>query len=151
MNHFRIICFADAGFATLHDEHSTESNATAFGKVLYRGGVIRCHGFLLGRRCAKIQRVCRSSLSAECHAAVMAGDYALRYQILLVELLTHRYQIRKLRPPTNCPTLNHFGKVHTDAQLKQGELFPLRQEFGPNIIWQNEIRRRIGIIANRAD
>ena len=138
LTHFRIICFTDAGFATLHDEHSIESNVTIFGKVLYRDGVIHCHGFLLDHRCAKIQRVCRSSLSAECHAAVTAGDYSLWYQILLIELLTHRYQIRKLCPPTNCPMLNPFETGPTDSELKIERLFVIHQEFDPTVIWSNE-------------
>ena len=134
LTQFRIVCFTDAGFATLHDEHSIESNVTIFGKVLYRDGAIHCQGFLLGHRCAKIQRVCRSPLSDECRAAVTAGDYALRYQILLIELLTHRYQIRKLRPPTNCPMLNPFGQGPTDRDLKTEKLFSTHQEFDPTVI-----------------
>ena len=119
LSQYRVICFTDAGFATIHDDHRIESNVTIFGKVLFRGGVIRCRGFLPDHRCAKIQRVCRSSLSAERHAAVTGGDYAVWYQIMLIELLTHRYPIRKLRPPTNCPMLNPFGNSPSDAELKK--------------------------------
>ena len=42
--------------------HSAEPNAIIFGRMLYRGGVIRCRGYLIDRRCAKIQRVFRSPL-----------------------------------------------------------------------------------------
>ena len=111
LSRYRIVCFTDAGFPTVHDGGSIESNFTVFGKAMYRDGVIRCHGFTLGRRCAKIHRAIRSSLSAECHASATAGDYALRYQILLVWLLTRRYRIRKLPHPAKFPKLNHFEKA----------------------------------------
>ena len=138
---YRIICVAYAGFATLHDERSIEPNVTIIGKFLYRGGVIRCLGFLLGRRCAKIQRVCRSALCAECRAAVTAGGYAIRYQILLIELLNRRYQIRKLRHPSNFAMLNPFGKGPTGAQLKEGNLLHIHMEFGPALTSPGEIQQ----------
>ena len=120
---YRIICFTDAGFATLHDDHIIEPNVTLLGNVLFRDGIVHCHGFLIDHRCAKIQRACKSSLSAECHAEVTAGDYSLRYQIILVELVTHRYQIRKLRHPTNCPMLNPFEKSPSGECLSKENLY----------------------------
>ena len=33
LNHYRIICFTDAGFPTLHGDHIIESNVAIFGKV----------------------------------------------------------------------------------------------------------------------
>ena len=115
---YRVSCFTDAGFGALHGDHSIESNVAIFGKVLFRDGSIQCHGFLIDHRCAKIQRVCLSPLSAECHAAVTAGDYALRYQIVLVELLTQRYQIRQLCHPTDCPMLNHYENSPSNEKLQ---------------------------------
>ena len=60
----------------------------------HRDGAIHCQGTLLDHRCAKIHRVCISSLSAECHAAVTAGDHAIWFQMILMELGTHRYDIQ---------------------------------------------------------
>ena len=99
-----------------------------WGEIFFRDGAIHCHGYLIGRRCAKIQRVCRSSLSAECHATVTAGDYALRYQVLLIDIFTRSYQIRRLRPPADCPMLNPFSDSPSGAQLQADKLF--RSEFG---------------------
>ena len=91
--------------------------------MLFRGGVIRCHWYLTGHRCAKIQRSRRSSLSAECHAEATAGDFPLWYQVRLIEIFTHSYQIRRLRPPTDCPMLNPFNDSPSGEKLKAGKLF----------------------------
>ena len=128
LKEYRIISFTDAGFASLEGDCSIESNVVIFGKILFRDGVIHCHGYLLDHRCAKIQRVCRSSLSAECHAAVTAGDYSLWYQILLNELFTHRLLIRQLCPPTNYPMLDPFSKSPSDATLKAEKLYLSKME-----------------------
>ena len=155
LRHYRIICFTDAGFATLLGDRIIESNVEIIGRVLFREGPIRRRGFLMDHRCAEIQRACRSSLSAECHAAVTAGDYALRYPIILIELMTRRYQIRKLCPPENFSMLNAFGNPPTGAKLKYGKLFAIHQEFDPPIIAIDETilrsktfckERRIGIV-----
>ena len=104
--------------------------------MLYRDGVTHCHGYLLDHRCAKIQRVRRSSLSAECHAAVTAGDYAFRYQIILNEIFTQKHQIRQLRPPTNYPMLDPFTKSPSGADLKADKLFLNESE----VRWNPTIR-----------
>ena len=103
---------------------------------------IQRRGFLSGRRCAKIQRVRRPLSSDECHAAVTAADFAFLYQVLLVELLTRRYQMRKLRHPTICSTLNPFWKPPEWRKLKRGQLFMTHQEFGPVITRTDENIRR---------
>ena len=100
--------------------------------MLYRGGLIHCRGYLLDHRCAKIQRVCRSSLSAECHAAVTAGDYALRYQMILNEIRTHKHCIKKLCPPTGYTMLGPFTKSPFDAALKADKLFTTESEYKRN-------------------
>ena len=141
LRRYRLICFTDAGFATLHNDRSIEPNIAIFGKVLFRDGTIHCHGFSIAHRCAKIQRVCKSSLSADSHAAVTAGDYAFWYQIMLIELLTHHYQIRKLCPPADCPILNPFPNHPTDEKVKGEKLFLIHQEFDPAVVWKNEMPR----------
>ena len=138
---YRIVSFTDAGFASLEGDCSIESNVAVFGEMLYRDGVIHFHGYLLDHRCAKIQRVCRSSLSAECHAAVTDGDYALRYQIILNEIFTHKHQIRQLCPPTDYPMLDPFAKSPTDAALKADKLYMTESEarWNPAITLDDEL------------
>ena len=140
LKHYRIVSFTDAGFASLEGEHSVESNLLVFGRALFRDGVIHCHGYLIDRKCAKIQRVCRSSLAAECHAAVTAGDYALWYQVLLIEIFTHRYEIRRICPPTDCPMLGPFAESPSDSQLKADRLFwtNLEDQWNPAIKLSHE-------------
>ena len=141
---YRIVSFTDAGFASLEGDCSIEPNAIIFGKMLYRGGAIHCHGYLLDHRCAKIQRVCRSSLSAECHAAVTAGDYALWYQMILNEIFTHNHCIKQLCPPTDYPMLGTFTKSPSDAALKADKLFMNESEaqWNPAVKLNDELRLR---------
>ena len=119
---YRIVSFTDAGSAPLEGERSIESGAIISGRMLFRDATIRCHGYLMGQRCAKIQRVCRSSLSDECHAAVHAGDYSLRYQITMNGIFTHVRQIRQLCPPAEYPTLCPFTKSPSGESLKADKL-----------------------------
>ena len=123
LGNYRIISFGDAGFASSEGDRIVESNVVIFGRNLFRDGAIRFHGYLIDPRCAKLQRVRRSSLLAECHAAVTAGDYALRYQVLLIEFFAHSYQIRRLRPPTHYPMINPFSDSPSDAPLKADKVF----------------------------
>ena len=110
-------------FSSLGGDHSDESNIVIFGRVLFRDGVIHCRGYLMDHRCGKIQRLRRSSLSAECHSAVTAGDFSLWYQVILVEIFTHSHQIRRLCPPTECPMLNPFSDSPPGGKLKADKLF----------------------------
>ena len=120
---YRIISFADAGFASLEGERSIEPNVVISGRILFRDGAIHCHWYFADHRCAKIQRVSRSSLSAECHAAVTAGDFSLWYQILLIEIFTRSYKIRRLCPPADCPMINPFNDSPSDALSKADKLY----------------------------
>ena len=43
----------------------------------------------------------------------------MRYQVLFIELMTQRYQIRKLRPPKNRSMANSFGRSPTGEKLKR--------------------------------
>ena len=86
----RLVLFTDAGFGSLANSHSIEGTVTILASVTGRDGVIHCHGYLLDHRCAKIQRVCKSSLAAEAHAALTATDQALWFRVLLTELGTDR-------------------------------------------------------------
>ena len=112
LKNYRIISFTYAGFASLEGDRSGDSNLLVFGRALFRAGAIRCHGYLIDHKCGKIQRVCRSSLASECRAAVTAGDYALRYQVLLIGIFTRSYQIRRLCHPADFPTINPFLTHH---------------------------------------
>ena len=89
-------------------------------EVISRDGIITCRGALLDRRCAKIQRVCKSSLAAEGHAAVTSPDQALWAQALLREIVTDAYEIRHISPPSEFPLPVPLGPSPTDddAQWK---------------------------------
>ena len=93
-------------------------------KFLHMGGVIHCHGALLGHRCAKIRRDCRSSLSSECHDAVTAGDHALWFQMVMIELATHRYDIRKLVPRATGPLVFPLADAPSNIELEMGNYIP---------------------------
>ena len=132
---YRIASFTDAWFASLEGDRCIEPIATISGRMLFRDGAIHCHGYLMGHRCAKIQRVCRSAIPAECHAAVTAGDYSLLYQILLNEIFTHVHQIRQLFPPAEYPIPDRFEKSPSDVSRKADKLFLIESEkqWGPAI------------------
>ena len=136
LKNYRIISFADAGLASLEGDRGVESNLLVPGQTLFRDSVIRCHGYLIDPKCAKIQRVRCSSLAVKSHAAVTAGDYALRYQVLPIGMFTHSYEIRRLRHPTDCPTMNPFSDSPSGSQLKADKLF--WAEFGEK--WNPGVR-----------
>ena len=114
----KIISFTDAGFASLEGSRSIEGTFLVLGQVLARDGIIKCIGHLLGHRCAKIHRVCKSSLAAEAHAAVAACDQALWIQMPLIEIATGNYDIRRYCPPTDYPLQNPFSPAPTDDQVQ---------------------------------
>ena len=112
---WKLFAFTDSGFGTLVKNHSVESHVVILGDVIARDGEIDCHGLLVDHRCAKIHRVCRSTLSDESQAAATAVDVALWFQILLIEICTHRFEYQKLTPPTFFPLQNPFHESPTDA------------------------------------
>ena len=114
----RLVIFADAGFGSLSGSHYIEGSVTILAEVLARDGSIKCHGALIDHRCAKIQRVCKSSLAAECHAAITAADQGLWIQSLLHELVTGHYIIDHLSPPTEFPLPDPFGPSPTDEEVR---------------------------------
>ena len=119
MTNWKLIVFTDAGFATLAGSHSIESHVIILGDVIDRDGSIQCHGMLLDHRCAKLHRVCRSTLAAEAHAAVTAVDVALWMQVLLIELFTGRFDYARLTPPTEFPIKDPFSQAPTNQEVKQ--------------------------------
>ena len=99
--------------------HSVESHVVVLGGVIGRDGIIKCHGAMLGHRCAKIHRVRRSTLAAEAHAAVTALDVALWVQVLLTEIFTRHLDYQRLTPPTEFPRLNPFHESPSNAEVKK--------------------------------
>ena len=89
------------------------------GEVIGRDGIIKCHGVMLDHRCAKIHRVCRPTLAAEAHAAVTAVDAALRFQVLLIEISTRKFEYRRLTPPTDFPLGNPFRESPSNAEVQK--------------------------------
>ena len=104
-------------FCLIIPNHSVEGNFLVLGRVISRDGVAHCHGGMIDRRCAKIHRVCRSSLSAETNAAIAAADWALRFQVFLTEIFAQTFDIKKISPPTTFPLRNPFGESPTDGQV----------------------------------
>ena len=119
MIQWKLIVFTDAGFGTLTKNHSIESHVLVLGDVLERDGLIQCHGLMLDHRCAKIHRVCRSTLSAEAHAAVTAVDAALWTQVLMIEIFTGRYEHTRLTPPTEFPIQDPFNEAPSNQEVKR--------------------------------
>ena len=118
MLNWKLIVFTDAGFATLAKSHSIESHVVVFCDVVARDGMIHCHGMLLDHRCAKLHRVCRSTLAAEAHAAVTAADVALWVQILLIDVFTGKFDYTRLTPPTDFPIKGPFSQAPTNQEAK---------------------------------
>lgn len=71
-------------------------------------GVIKRHGLMMCHRCAKIHRVCRSTLAAEASDAATAVDVALWFQVLLTDSFTREFDYMRLAPPTGFPLINPF-------------------------------------------
>ena len=115
----RVVSFTDAGYSSLAGNHSIEGSITVLGKVIKRDGIAHCHGYLLDHRCAKIQRVCKSSLAAEAQAAVTAADQALWIQTYLTEIVTGTYSMEKLAPPSEYPLPDPFGQSPTDQEVDE--------------------------------
>ena len=99
----RLVVFADGGFGPLTGSRSIDGPVAVLAGVISRDGSISCHGALLDHRCAKIQRVCKSSLDAEGRADVAASDQSLRTQALLYEIVTGAYEIRRISHPSEFP------------------------------------------------
>ena len=118
LKNWKLIVFTDAGFGTLTQNHSVESHVVILGDVLSRDGIIQCHGMLLDHRCAKIHRVCRSTLAAEAHAAVSAVDVALWTQVLLTEIFSGKYEYARLTPPTEFPIQDPFRPAPTNEEVQ---------------------------------
>ena len=89
------------------------------GRVISRDGIVHCHGGMIDHRCAKIHRVCRSSLSAETNAAITAADWSLWFQVFLTEIFTQEFKIKQISPPTSFPLRNPFEESPTDREIKR--------------------------------
>ena len=121
---WKLFVFAGDGFGTLVKSHSAESRVVVLGDVIGRDGVAKFHGLLLGDRCAKIRRFCRSTLAAEAHSAVTAVGVALWPQVLMAELLfAHDFDYRRLTPPTEFLPMNPPHESPPDEDVrKEGKL-----------------------------
>ena len=97
---------------------SVEGSKTVLAEAVTRDGAIHWHGSLLDHRCAKIQRVCESSISAESRATVAEDDQALWIQALLNEITTGRYDIIHIAPPSEFPRPDPSGPPPTNGEVK---------------------------------
>ena len=91
-----LLRLTDAGYSSLAGSLSIEGSPTVLGKAVSRDGTVHCHGYLVDRRCAKIRRVCKSSLAFDAHASVAAADQALWLQVYLAEMVTGVYHVEKI-------------------------------------------------------
>ena len=114
----RVISFSDAGFASLPNSYSADGNFLILGRVISRGGIAHRDGGMIDHRCAKIHRACRSSLSAETHAAITAADWDLWPQVFSIEIPNRKFDVRRISPPTISPLRNRFGESPSDSQLR---------------------------------
>ena len=87
---------------------SIEGSVDVMGEVDSRDCFTTCRGTLHGRRCAKIQRVCKPSLDAEGRAALTSSDQVLWTQSLLHEIATGAYEICRISPPSEFPLPDPF-------------------------------------------
>ena len=106
--------FADACFVAIGDSHRFECDFIVLGEVIDRACTIQRYGYLGGRRCAKIHRVRRIDLSAECHDAIPASGRALWLQMSLIEQITGKYDMSSFSPPTEYPMRNPFTPTPED-------------------------------------
>ena len=114
----RLIVFTDAGCGSLTGSHSVEGSVDVLSEVVSRDGFISCQGTLTDRRCAKIQRVAKSSFDDEGHAALTSADQALRMQALLQEIATGTYNIRHISPPSDFPLPDPCVPSPTNEEVK---------------------------------
>ena len=112
------ISFLDAGFASLTDHRSVGGNFLIPRRVNSQDGAARCHGGIIDRRCAKIHRPRRSSLAAETNAAIAAADWALWFQVFLIQIHTRKFCIRQVSHPTSSRIRNPPGSSPPAQQLK---------------------------------
>ena len=114
----RLVISTDAGFGTLTGSRPIEGSVAILAEISPRGGSIKCHGTLLGHRCAKIQRACKSSLAAACRASIAASDQSLRLQALLREIVNGHYIIQHLSRPTELPLPDPFGPSPSGDEVR---------------------------------
>ena len=115
----RIISFSDAGFASLLNSYSVEGGFLIMGRAISRDGISHCHGWMIDHRCAKIHRVLLSPLSAETHAEITATDWALWFQVVLIEIFAQKFDVRRTSRPTSFPLRNPFGESPSGNRLKR--------------------------------
>ena len=116
---WKLFVFTDAGFGTLVRNRSSESHVIILGDVIERDGIVKCPGLTMGRRCAKMHRVCMSTLADEANAAVTAVGVALWFQVLLAEIFTHHFDYKRRAPPNEFPLINPFRESPTKEEIKQ--------------------------------
>ena len=86
--------------------------------MVSRDGLISRRDAPADRRCAKIHRACKSSLSEESHATLTEADQALWPAVLLVEKAPGRDDIERIAPPSEFPLPASLGPPPNDAQVK---------------------------------
>ena len=73
----------------------------------------------MGHRCAKIHRARRSTLADESHDDVTAIDVALRFQVLMAVIFTHRFDYKRMTPPTEFHLINPFHESPPNHDVRK--------------------------------
>ena len=115
------LAFADTGFGTLAQNRIAECQVAIWGDVVERDCVIKCHGLMRDRRCAKIHRVCRPTFPAAAHAAVAAADAALGFQAILTVISTHHFDYKRITRPTEFPLVDPFLESPSDSEFRKAD------------------------------
>ena len=87
----QIFCFADASHASLPGKASMQCYTLLAGKIQSRNGDFLAKGCVIDASSRKIQRVCKSSLSAEVVSLGAALDITLWTKVLLIEMFEGRF------------------------------------------------------------
>ena len=104
----QLFAFSDASFTVGSNACNLESGIVLIGKPIYRNGPITCLGHVIFFFSKKIQRVCRSSISAECVALANVIDFTLWLRCILVELIDGRFEHQIIPPRGPLPLISPF-------------------------------------------
>merc|ERR1712110_605176 len=99
------------GYGTLHNSCSIESSITILGFPEERDGVLYCKGHLIDFFSRKINRINRSTLSAEAVALSNCVDMSIWYKGVISEVFTGIYNRSLIADKAPYQIINPF-KIH---------------------------------------
>ena len=105
----RLFCFSDASHGSLTGYGSLECSMIILGCAKARNGTILCMGNLLDSVAKKINRVCRSSLSAESISLANVCDISVWTRVVCLELLVGEMFQELVLPCSTYKLVTPFG------------------------------------------